>query len=80
MPAPVTLFNVNRLGKLATRDGGVGANAHLFLPFLVEGSGHWYASGQILTFPYSTIPQEAGLLLQGRIKANTFQKDCCSCL
>lgn len=78
MPAPVTLFNTNRIGTLATRDGGVGANARIFLPFYVPG--YWYASGKILTFPRSTIPQQGGLTMQGRIKADTFMKDCCSCL
>ena len=71
------LFNINRIGKLSTRDGGVSADTAIFLPFYA--AGYWYPSGQTLTFPRSTIPQEPGLTLEGTIKANTFQKDCCTC-
>lgn len=78
MPAPSTMFNINQQGKLATRDGGVGADAMLFLPF--SSQGYWYRSGQILTFPNSTVPQDQSYTLSGTAKADTFVKDCCSCL
>jgi len=78
MPAPVELFNVNQSGKLATRDGGVGADARLFLPFTTQG--YWYRSGQILTFPRQEIPQDSSYTLSGTAKPDVFQKDCCSCL
>jgi hypothetical protein len=72
------LFNPNITGKLATRDGGVGAEARLFLPFIDDG--YWFRSGQIVTFPRSEIPQNENYTLVGTAKTDTFRKDCCTCL
>lgn len=72
----MTLLPLCSLPKLATRDGYGGAFARLLLPFY----GYWFASGQIYTFPNSTVPQNAAATLSGTIKPDTFKKDCCSCL
>lgn len=83
MPAPVTLLNTSILPKIAIRDGYTGANARLYLPFsnvTTQFNGYWFNSGQILTFRRSQIPQNRDILLIGRQKANTYMKDCCTCL
>ncbi len=72
-----TLFNINQQGKLADRDGGVGAYARLFLPFY--SGGYWFRSGQTLSFPRSTIAQDRSYVLSGTTKPDTFMKDCCTC-
>ena len=62
--------------KQATRDGQAGENAHLYIPFY----GYWFANGDVLDSPNSTIAQYRGVTLNGQAKPNTFQKDCCSCI
>lgn len=66
--------------KVATRDGYSGANAHFYLPFYEVSAGQWFASGQIYTFPGSTIGQDLQITNSGANKPNTFIKDCCSCI
>lgn len=64
--------------KVAIRDGYAGANARLFIPFLDEGNGYWFASGQIPTFRGATVPQDGSRTLAGVSRPDTFMKDCCT--
>lgn len=68
------LLNLCRVPPLATRDGGTGGNAHMYLPFY----GYWYASGQIYPFT-STILQDKSRIVSGTRQPNNYQKDCCCC-
>ncbi len=73
-----SLLPLCSIPKQAMRDGWAGAYAHILLPF--SSSGFWFASGQIPTFPESTIAQDRSRTLSGTTKPDTFQKDCCSCI
>lgn len=63
--------------KIATRDGGTGPLARLFLPFL---GAYWFASGQQYSFPSSTIPQNLSPTSMGLTGPDTFVKDAQVCL
>lgn len=58
--------------RLATRDGNAGIYAKLLLPFYTPG--WWFASGQVPTFPNSTIAQDRSITLGGQAKPNDFVK------
>lgn len=62
--------------KVAVKDGYTGPYAKLLLPFV----GYWFASGQTFTFPNSTIAQDTSRTIGGTRMADTFAKDCCSCV
>lgn len=64
--------------KPTTRDGWAGSLARLFLPFY--SAGYWYPSGQTISFPRSTIPQDQSVTFNGRTKADTFVKSYGVCL
>lgn len=63
--------------KVSIRDGYTGANARLFIPFYDQGSGYWFASGLIPTFPDSTVVQDKSRTLNGLNRPDTWSKDCC---
>jgi len=73
-------LNLCSTGKASTRDGHSGEFAHIMLPFYTESDGFWFANGQLASFPGAEAPQFTGRNLHGRKKANTYRKDCCSCL
>lgn len=62
------------------RDGYVGGNAHILLPFYLEGNGYWFVSGQIESGASGLIPQDQSMIVAGDRKPDTFKKDCCTCL
>lgn len=62
--------------KVATRDGWVGASARLLLPFY----GYWFASGQTISFPGSTVAQDTSVAVNGTAKPDVYQKAAGICL
>ena len=66
----IELLPLCSVPKVATRDGGVGAEARLLLPFY----GYWYPSGQELTFPESAVAQDDSRTLNGTNQPNLFTK------
>lgn len=65
-------------GKMADRDGGVGAYARLLLPFYRYG--YWFASGQQYTFPSSELPQNLSPTIGGIKQSNPYVKAAGVCL
>lgn len=57
------------------RDGYTGENAHIYVPFC----GFVFASGQTITFPGSTVPQDQSRVIGGISMPDTFAKNNCGC-
>lgn len=77
----VALLPLCELPKIAMRDGYVGPNAHIAIPFQDASgndSGFFFASGQQPDFG-GTIAQDQSTTLTGTRKPLPFYKDCCSC-
>jgi len=53
--------------KVQLRDGEAGANAKIYIPFF----GFYFASGETLTAPGSTIPQNNSFSLSGVTRCST---------
>lgn len=49
----IQLLPTSWVGPVTTREGNVGGDAKLLLPFY----GFWSPSGKVLTFPRSAVPQ-----------------------
>lgn len=71
-----SLLPLCSIGKIATRDGYVGATARLLLPFF----GHWFANGNTMVFGNATLPQDNSRVIGGVSKPNTYQKAAGICL
>lgn len=61
--------------RIATRDGGVGPLARLFLPFF----GYWFANGQQITQDNTAanVAQDQSYTMTGQVKPDVFTKTCC---
>lgn len=71
------LLSLCEKGKIAIRDGWTGATAHLYLPFYrPQNASYWFNSGQQLTFPGGTLPQDKTIQnsMFGTAKPDTFIK------
>lgn len=68
--ACITLLPLCSVPRVATREGATGANAYMNL----IGVGLWFASGQTLSFPNSTMVQDKSRTYQGLVKPDTFSK------
>lgn len=69
------LLPLCNVGRITTRDGGVGGAARLFLPFV----GYWFADGrQILQDTQAgNIAQDQSLTMTAPVKPNVYAKECC---
>lgn len=64
-------FNLCNRPRALGREGLVGANAKMYLPFF----GFYLFSGATLAFPEGTIPQNRARFISGVNRANTFMKN-----
>lgn len=67
----VQLLPLCSIPKMATRDNLTGATAYMNL---IPDVGIWFASGQQLSFPAASIPQDNSRTYQGTVKPDTFSK------
>lgn len=68
----ISLLPLCSVGKVTTRDGGVGPLANVYLPFSTYG--YWYPSGQQYAFPSATIAQSKAINLLATTKPDLFVK------
>lgn len=72
----IQLLPTSWVGPITTREGNVGGNALILLPFY----GFWSPSGKILTFPRSRTPQNNSPRFGPVPMEDNYQKGyCCDC-
>lgn len=74
----INLLSVCSVGPVTTREGHVGANALILLPF--SPYGFWSPAGKQYSFPRSQVPQNSRQQFGPVPMPDNFQKSsCCDC-